>query len=586
MDNIIIYTPVYAKNINNISNDNLDQEEINPFINKDIKNINDVIINKKNISENRKNKNNHKSDFNRHGNELHLSHKTIKYNGPKKKNSQTNTVFYENKNQYKNKTKLNYHQKKQNQNQLNIIRFIEPNENHIRKEEENGDEMKIKSETINNNIIIPVIKIKSEKRKPNISLNIKNIQNYLDDKDKPNLDDDKNITVINRINEVSNNYTINKDQNNNDANQLNSKKNSNDFININSINYKIKKSSKKINTNYQNNQGSPQELVLSKNIPMIQNPKNTNTGNILNVPQITIIRTNSFKYKNILSNPDITAQSQKNNEQKVNIQRNNSLNSIQKIDDLFINLSSKKTINYNHSYSPRILRRRTSLLWKKAKIFQKMLIGLKNPPVTKIDDNLIFSNHLTSTLLDKSNEEKIKSASNKKKDNTITYKQFIKKNEIEKDFVRISLREKAYKLIMEGVNKKNKNLVDEMEKIFLQNPERNFLPDDKNIFNQKLGNGKTLLYVACQEGCTDLVQFFLNNQLNPNIPVKYFGLEDTCLSVASRWGFYEIVKLLLECKRLDPENITDVYYSNISNSNIKNLLKKNLPKNLKKKQKL
>ena len=104
-----------------------------------------------------------------------------------------------------------------------------------------------------------------------------------------------------------------------------------------------------------------------------------------------------------------------------------------------------------------------------------MIIGIKNPMVTKIDDKLIFRNDLCNILLDKSMKDKNNKSHPRTEEKLISYEQFLKKSEMEKDFLRISLRAKAYKLIMEGVtkNRKNKNLVDEMEKIFLQNPEKN-----------------------------------------------------------------------------------------------------------------
>ena len=585
MDKIIIYTEINAKKVKCISNDNLNQTENNPFYKKDIKNINDIeIINKKHFSGININKINQKKDFYRRNNELFLSHNDIKFNRPMRKNTKTSTIFFENKNQYKNQIKLNYHQKIQNFNQINILKFIEPVEKDISEEEKSGTKREIKSQLVNNNIIIPVIGIKSKKHKSNKFLDIKNIKNYLKKEYQQNLDDTKNMSKTNKINEISNNYTTNNDQNSSGINKKNSNSNLNNFINLNNINCNIKKNSKKGSNNYlQSNQRLSQPLIPLENTHIAQTIKNNSSEKVLNIPKTTIINTKSFKFKNIFNDPDIIIDFENINEQTKTIKRHNSLNSIKKIEDIFSNLSFQYhgSKNLNRSYSPSKYRRRSSLLWKKVKIFQKMLIGIKNPTVTKIDDNLIFKEDLSNTLLNNNNEPKIITIKKNKK-NHVTYSQFVKKNEIEKDFVRISLREKAYKLIMEGVNEKNKNIIEEMENIFSQNPEKNFLPYDKNIFNQKLGNGKTLLYVACQEGCTDLVQFFLNKKLNPNIPVKYFGLEDTCLSAACRWGFYDIVKLLLECKRLDPENISNVYKSNISNSNIKNLLKKYLSKNLNK----
>ena len=50
-------------------------------------------------------------------------------------------------------------------------------------------------------------------------------------------------------------------------------------------------------------------------------------------------------------------------------------------------------------------------------------------------------------------------------------------------------------------------------------------------------------------------------ELDPNIKSIYCGMEDTCLGVSCRWGFYDIVKILLECRRINPENIIEVLLS-------------------------
>ena len=139
MEEIIIYTEKNEKKVKCISNDNLNQTENNPFCKKDIKNLNDIeIINKKHFSGININKRNKKKYFYRRNNDLYLSHNDIKFNRPMRKNTKTSTIFFENKNQYKNQFKLNYHQKIQNLNQINKLKFIEPVEKDISEEEKNG----------------------------------------------------------------------------------------------------------------------------------------------------------------------------------------------------------------------------------------------------------------------------------------------------------------------------------------------------------------------------------------------------------------------------------------------------------------
>lgn len=43
--------------------------------------------------------------------------------------------------------------------------------------------------------------------------------------------------------------------------------------------------------------------------------------------------------------------------------------------------------------------------------------------------------------------------------------------------------------------------------------------------NSQMENGKTLIYVACQEGNHQLVNFFLQKKLNPKIKSKVINLK-------------------------------------------------------------
>ena len=133
---------------------------------------------------------------------------------------------------------------------------------------------------------------------------------------------------------------------------------------------------------------------------------------------------------------------------------------------------------------------------------------------------------------------------------------------------------------------KTKNIIEEFEDLFNQNPEKKrFLPEDKHyLFNQRLSNGKTLLYIACQEGATEIVKFFLEKRLNPNIKAIYYDMEDTCLAVAARWNYYDIVKLILESNRIDSDDIEETLENENCNEKIKNLLFSHIPDDRKKKK--
>jgi hypothetical protein len=251
-------------------------------------------------------------------------------------------------------------------------------------------------------------------------------------------------------------------------------------------------------------------------------------------------------------------------------------------------------INYNemgrkNSYSQE--KKRISSLWTKTKNFQKMLNAFLHPSVVKIDDKDIFCDTLKTTLLDNDNTIKYRPIFKKNTTNNhynITLSQFLRKSEVEKELFRVNLKAKAFQLITEGISSLNntQNIIEEFEKLFSQNPEKDrYLPEDKNhLFNQRLSNGKTLLYIACQEGATDIVKYFLQKKLNPNIKAIYFDMEDTCLSVSVRWNYYDIVKLILESNRIYEEDIEDTLENEICNDKIKQLLISYIPDDRKKRK--
>ena len=73
--------------------------------------------------------------------------------------------------------------------------------------------------------------------------------------------------------------------------------------------------------------------------------------------------------------------------------------------------------------------------------------------------------------------------------------------------------------------------------------------DENSLFNIPLSNGKTLIYMACQEGKEDILRFFLEKKLCPLINSKTeFNKYENCLDVAVRWNFVNIVEILLETK--------------------------------------
>jgi len=220
-------------------------------------------------------------------------------------------------------------------------------------------------------------------------------------------------------------------------------------------------------------------------------------------------------------------------------------------------------------------------LWKKTKNIQKMFNALRHPETTKIIDEESLRDTLMENNLNKSNFRK-SVPMNKE----ITLAQFMRKSPVEKEFIRVNLKEQVFKLIVKGeINDKSIDIKEELDKLFNQNPEKNkYTSNDENyLFNQKLSNGKTLMYIACQEGNKDIVKYFLEKNLNPNIRVYYNDFIDSCLGVAVRWGFIDIVNILLESKKINPEIIRDVLKFEDCNKKIKEMLIKSLPEFKKKK---
>jgi len=66
-----------------------------------------------------------------------------------------------------------------------------------------------------------------------------------------------------------------------------------------------------------------------------------------------------------------------------------------------------------------------------------------------------------------------------------------------------------------------------LENLIKKDPDSNiFEINNKNsLFNIPMSNGRTLLYIACQEGKTEIIEYLLRKGLDPSINSKvYFSL--------------------------------------------------------------
>ncbi|MCQ2820613.1 MAG: ankyrin repeat domain-containing protein [archaeon] len=253
-----------------------------------------------------------------------------------------------------------------------------------------------------------------------------------------------------------------------------------------------------------------------------------------------------------------------------------------------------RNYNINITYTPEATRfspkrsyshQKFNTLWRKSMNLVRMSNAFLHPKLEKIQDEEIFNDSMKLSLLGIKKPEKKRRMTYNSTPNVIvkkeglTYEQFLRKSPVEREFIKVSLKEKAAKLIEDG-SLGNGNIFESFDYLFNQNPERTkYYPENKKfLFNQPLPNGKTLLYIACQEGTYEIVKYLLRKGLDPNIKSQYCGMEDTCLGVACRWGYCSIVEALLETGKIDQYSILYVYEKEKDLSlNIKEILLKYLP---------
>jgi hypothetical protein len=122
--------------------------------------------------------------------------------------------------------------------------------------------------------------------------------------------------------------------------------------------------------------------------------------------------------------------------------------------------------------------------------------------------------------------------------------------------------------------------------LMAKNPDRRlYQPSHPNfLFNQPLANGKTLMYMACQEGQFDIVEFFLYKGMNPTLRSKSDENEyETCLEVSVRWNYISIVNILLEHKFFTANDIEMALKITGIKKNMRNVLKSYLTASKRKK---
>jgi len=243
------------------------------------------------------------------------------------------------------------------------------------------------------------------------------------------------------------------------------------------------------------------------------------------------------------------------------------------------NMKKAKTMipNQNQNENP------SRMLWKKLSNFIKSLNKLNKYEIKYISSDSEFISEMTFHkkkmekkgslygMGDYFQEEDSENETSPKCFSNITMKEMYK----------LSLKEKSLNALVDGC----KNPIEKLERYFMQNPDRYILNemDPNYLFNQKLSNKKTLMYVACQEGNYEVVKFLLGKKLNPFVlsVSDANGIEESCLQVSARWGYTKIINLFLEKVPYKKEDIS-LAQNAAGNPNIFEILDKYKKKHFKK----
>ena len=209
--------------------------------------------------------------------------------------------------------------------------------------------------------------------------------------------------------------------------------------------------------------------------------------------------------------------------------------------------------------------------WKKLSNLIKSINFLKSMSavdinsLSEIDKNLKQFEEKYKQNMDKSDSEEDNNEDDLLDD---SYKELFNKNiferenviyEYKKNLINKEILNRSFKIIG---TEDNKETIEKIKILFSQIVFDEESLKDKyspNFFlNQRSQNGETLLYLSCKNGIYDIVEYLLSFGLNPHVLSK--GERDkyeSCLEVAVRWGYYNIVKLLLNNTNYTTEQIVE-----------------------------
>lgn len=184
------------------------------------------------------------------------------------------------------------------------------------------------------------------------------------------------------------------------------------------------------------------------------------------------------------------------------------------------------------------------------------------------DQNKIKTNKIISNFHNKISNSNISNTNNK---------HFNKLRYIHTDSILIQtnnnnkLKEEAFSILLNP----DECALDKLRLVFQKLYKSGSLDNKNNdsVMNQRNESGKTLLYIACQEGFFEIVDFLLDQKIDSKIKSRRSGSEyESCLAVAVRWKFYNIVKLLLEKGCYSETDINECASLDFISENIYHLL--------------
>jgi len=301
-------------------------------------------------------------------------------------------------------------------------------------------------------------------------------------------------------------------------------------------------------------------------LPKIEskNPKTNNITNIMFSPE-AISNNHSIKKQDKSYNNNVVSplKLSKNFESPWRSPKKDKEN----FDTFTLGLSQKKSsLICNKSESTNKTSLNSTKNWKKISYYIKGISYLKNHPTKFIISNDELERELYN-YIGSPKKHLLKNSTN-----SFHYRYEEKEKE---ELNKIHLKERFLKVITEGPENGNLNfslnqiIEDNLEKFTVDKSNENYL------FNERLSNGLTLMYIACREGNFDVLKYMIKNKFNHHVKSKIDNDSnnyESCLQVATRWNHSKIVEYLLKHLKFDIYEIQEAIEIPNLNIGIKTLL--------------